>query len=540
METPALRLRLAASIALVVAASTARANGLAQEKTPAQDAAKESRQNEVNSWAEIPEGYSFVHRDPLRDKLSPTRFWTSAPEDWRFAANEMDDGLGQTVQDAGPALTLASKAGYEPRVRSPRSIALIPDIRVEGDFVLEVEMMQTGADTPHRDLCLIFGFEALDRFYYAHLGLEPDEHSCNVFRVDSADRERVGTVAKRGMAWGRGTWHRVRLECSQDGSMRLFFDNMETPQFDVKLDRAASGLLGFGSFDDSGAFRNLRIWGQHAKRAAWMHNPFGEQTPVTLTPPDDPARVPSFVDRGEACQYVTGELKAGKGRFDLVVVDRNRDGEFGGSGDAWTIADAGYFRSQRGRELDCTALIAWDGSVTLKEGVRVAVSSIERTKNAAKGAPADLDSTTVLAVLTPSSQTRSESLATLYARASGMKETEALLRPWTWTTDLAAARADSLRLKRPLLLALTPAGDVTAAHWDRSVFGDENVLKRLDRDFLCVRVDPRRVAGPVVRWSGDLSKPSGGARVVLSGTDGVLDVPVDAVSFLSWLDSVAR
>ncbi len=67
-----------------------------------------------------------------------------------------------------PAFELLGDSSYQPPFRSPTSIALLRDFEF-GDFVLEVEVLQTGRDYGHRDLCLFFGFTSPQRFCYVHL-----------------------------------------------------------------------------------------------------------------------------------------------------------------------------------------------------------------------------------------------------------------------------------------------------------------------------------------------------------------------------------
>ena len=199
-----------------------------------------------------------IYSVSLGGEHSISRIEPTVPAEWKFVQDSIDDGLGRAVPGAGPAIVVTSSATYRPPFRSPHSFALLGDVETDGDFVFEVEMMQTGRETAHRDLCVIFGYEGPDRYFYAHLGAVPDDHSCNVFRVDGADRERIGAIPKEGVNWGRGVWHTCRLVCDEERA-RLFMDGAEKPLFDVALDRAPTGRVGFGTFDDAGAFRNARV-----------------------------------------------------------------------------------------------------------------------------------------------------------------------------------------------------------------------------------------------------------------------------------------
>ena len=206
-----------------------------------------------------------IYAATLGSELALEGIEQTAPSEWSFVAGDIDDGLGHPVPGAGPAIVVKSAATYSPPYRSPHSFALLEGVTTDGDFEFELEMMQTGRETAHRDLCVVFGYEGPDRFFYAHLGAVPDEYSCNVFQVDRADRVRIGVIPEDGVSWGRGVWHACRLVCD-GGRARLFMGDAEEPLFDVALDRAPTGRVGFGTFDDAGAFRNVRLFDEPEPR----------------------------------------------------------------------------------------------------------------------------------------------------------------------------------------------------------------------------------------------------------------------------------
>ena len=44
-----------------------------------------------------------------------------------------------------------------------------------------------------------------------------------------------------------------------DGSIRVYFDDMNTPIMEATDKAFGRGLVGFGSFDDVGRYRNIKI-----------------------------------------------------------------------------------------------------------------------------------------------------------------------------------------------------------------------------------------------------------------------------------------
>ena len=172
-------------------------------------------------------------------------------------------------KDGGLALEYAGRGNYKPKVSSPLVIGLIDNL-VLGDFVLEADVLQTGREYGHRDLCVFFGFQDSTRFYYVHLASVADPVAHTIHIVNELPRKSIATERTDGIRWMDGYWHHIRLErFSGDGVIKMYFDDMETPVM-VANDRTfQSGYVGFGTFDDSGKVDNIRIWaGESRKKKA--------------------------------------------------------------------------------------------------------------------------------------------------------------------------------------------------------------------------------------------------------------------------------
>ena len=146
-------------------------------------------------------------------------------------------------------------------MRSPFNIALIAD-RTFQDFILEADLMQTGREYGHRDMCLFFGFQSPTNFYYAHIATAADPHAHNIFVVNGAPRTNIAKQTTKGVNWGLGIWHRARLERKvSDGTIKVYFDDMSKPIMTAEDKTFSTGYIGLGSFDDTGMVSHVRVWG---------------------------------------------------------------------------------------------------------------------------------------------------------------------------------------------------------------------------------------------------------------------------------------
>lgn len=202
----------------------------------------------------------------------------SAPAD---DIDVLASGAGFDVTDAdafvvreGEQLELVASADYAPPHRSPRAIALVDGTEFRS-FTLDAEMMQTGREYGHRDLCVMFGFESASRYYYVHMATTPDQNAHNVFLVDGAPRRNLLPPQENGVDWGQEEWHHVRLVRDVDaGTVRVYFDDMETPILAAEDRTIEWGRVGFGSFDDTGVFRNVVVSDYESRSAESSGSPF--------------------------------------------------------------------------------------------------------------------------------------------------------------------------------------------------------------------------------------------------------------------------
>jgi hypothetical protein len=204
--------------------------------------------------ANLPPGYKVLYEQSFDAPAALKDFVFTDARAWKFAKD-----------DKGGSMELVTQSKYQPAVRSPFNIALLAG-KVFSDFVLEVDLIQTGEEYGHRDMVLVFGFQNPTNFYYTHIATAADEHAHNIFVVTNAPRIKIAKETTKGVNWGLGVWHKVKLERKlSDGSIKVYFDDMTKPVMLAQDKTFGAGHIGFGSFDDTGKVDNIRIWGLTAE-----------------------------------------------------------------------------------------------------------------------------------------------------------------------------------------------------------------------------------------------------------------------------------
>lgn len=209
--------------------------------------------------AELPAGYKLLYEQSFDTAAALSKFQMTDTNAWKFAAT--NDNHGGTME-------LVQQSQYKPIVRSPVNIALIAD-KVFNDFILEVDLIQTGKEYGHRDMCIFYGFQSSTNFYYTHIATAADPNAHNTFIVDGAPRKNFAKETTKGVAWGLNIWHKARIERTVgDGMIKVYFDDMVKPIMVAQNDKFKSGGIGFGSFDDTGRVDNIKIWGPSVESKA--------------------------------------------------------------------------------------------------------------------------------------------------------------------------------------------------------------------------------------------------------------------------------
>jgi hypothetical protein len=161
------------------------------------------------------------------------------PEDWQILAQ-------------GPNYYLHMLRSRPPGVpRRPLQFALLRAPRV-GSFELTTRLRRE-----QRSLIIVFDYVDTLHFYYAHLSVDTGKkqpvHN-GIFIVNGEPRKRIAGLEAEP-ALPDTNWHSVRIaRNASSGLIEVFMDGGKSPLFSVRDDTFNCGLVGLGSFDETGDF----------------------------------------------------------------------------------------------------------------------------------------------------------------------------------------------------------------------------------------------------------------------------------------------
>lgn len=220
----------------------------------------------------LPAGFKEQYKQDFARPEAIKDFVFSDPAVWKYGKDK-DGGFLELAYDRK-----AYKSTYNPKNRSPIHIALLAN-KVFTDFVLDCELQSTTQAYGHQDMCLFFGVTDPQKYYYVHIARAGDVNAHNVFIVNDAPRKNFAKETTKGIDWKPDTWHKVRIaRDTAKGTIEVFFDDLTKPIMQAEDKTFTSGHIGFGSFDDAGRVRNIRVSAPKAEdKKANFFKPLGKE-----------------------------------------------------------------------------------------------------------------------------------------------------------------------------------------------------------------------------------------------------------------------
>jgi hypothetical protein len=154
-------------------------------------------------------------------------------------------------------LRLVTSRGPLPGPRRPIQFALT-DVPNYDRLTVEADVMPLD-----RSLLIVFAYRDPAHFDYAHLSTDAAEaqpvHN-GIFHVYGGERVRISAESGPAAFASSGRWHHVTLtHDSTSGTVEVAVDGRAVPALHAVDLSLGPGKVGLGSFDETGAFKNIKI-----------------------------------------------------------------------------------------------------------------------------------------------------------------------------------------------------------------------------------------------------------------------------------------
>lgn len=166
------------------------------------------------------------------------------PADWAILEGPQDHYL-HMVRNGEPGVP-----------RRPLQFALLKNHPV-GSFEFQTRLRREG-----KSMIVVFNYVDTMHFYYTHLSRDRGEvqpvHN-GIFIVNGEPRKRIAGI-EANPALPDTDWHQVRVVRDvKAGTIKVFMDKQTDPLFSVVDHTFTCGLVGMGSFDETGDFADVNL-----------------------------------------------------------------------------------------------------------------------------------------------------------------------------------------------------------------------------------------------------------------------------------------
>lgn len=168
----------------------------------------------------------------------------------------------RVIDESGSKAYELTAAGEPGPVRAPTSWSLWTGHDVASFEFSGRVRCQTDPAIAVRDMCILFHFQDPTHFYYVHFAASSDGVHNIIGLVNGADRIKINAEPAGGsvVRLTDREWHAFKVVCdAETGIVRAYLDDMAKPILTARNRTLGHGLVGVGSFDDTGAFDDLEL-----------------------------------------------------------------------------------------------------------------------------------------------------------------------------------------------------------------------------------------------------------------------------------------
>jgi hypothetical protein len=172
----------------------------------------------------------------------------------------VQDRADWSVENGPPHLLRLIRKGEPGVPRRPTKFALIKASMFKR-AVLEVEMLREG-----RSLIIVYAYQDDEHYNYAHISSDEAQkvpvHN-GIFHVYGGERVRISSRLGPASFGPQPQWTPVKLVFDgKTGRCQVFVNGKRNPSLQAIDLSLTYGHIGLGSFNETGAFRNLKFKGE--------------------------------------------------------------------------------------------------------------------------------------------------------------------------------------------------------------------------------------------------------------------------------------
>ncbi len=177
----------------------------------------------------------------------------NVPENW-----------GVAVEDGSSVYRLLAP-GPMGKIRAPTSWSVLSNFNVSSFVITGRLKCRAEITNKYRSVVIVFHYQDPTHFYYAHFGAISDDVHNIIALVDGKDRVKINSepVGKSIPRLKDMEFHDFKVSYdAETGKIKAYLDDMSTPILTAIDKTLGHGLVGVGSFDDTGSFDDIKLWGK--------------------------------------------------------------------------------------------------------------------------------------------------------------------------------------------------------------------------------------------------------------------------------------
>jgi len=206
----------------------------------------------------------------------PSEQWKGLP---LLVSDDFEDGNAQgwqpnipehweVAEEKGSLVYRLIAPGPPGKVRAPTSWSVLNNFDVTSFIFTGRIKCNTEVANVYRDVDVIFHYQDPTHFYYIHFSALSDEVHNIIGLVNGQDRVKINHEPA-GQSIPRmidQEFHDFKVTCNAEtGEIKAYLDDMKTPVLIATDKTLGHGYVGLGSFDDTGSFDNISLWGKISK-----------------------------------------------------------------------------------------------------------------------------------------------------------------------------------------------------------------------------------------------------------------------------------